>query len=126
MLQNFLLVAVGGSMGAMTRYAISLASVQFWGDSFPWGTFLANSVGCLAMGFIVGIGLQKDFEVWWLLIGVGVLGSLTTFSTFSAETIQMALDNRWAGAVFNACGNVFTCLVSCFVGIFLARTLAGS
>lgn len=126
MLNNFLWVALGGSIGAMLRYGISIACVHFWGNSFPWGTFVANTIGCLAMGILVGLGLQKDFETSWLLLGVGVLGALTTFSTFSAETLQLAIDGRWLSSVWNVTANVFACLVACFAGIWLSRLAGGS
>ena len=126
MISNFLFVAFGGSVGAMMRYAISLMSLHFWGDSFPWGTFVANCLGCLVMGFLVGAGIQKDFETSWLLVGVGILGALTTFSTFSAETIQMALDGFWIRCTLNVLGNVFASLGACFLGVIISRLLSGA
>jgi len=121
MLVNFLWVALGGSIGAIMRYGISLGSVHLFGMSYPWGTLIANVLGCLAMGFLVGLGVHKEFETHWLLLGVGVLGSLTTFSTFSAETLQMAIDGKWGISVANALGNVVLSLLACFAGIGLAR-----
>ena len=126
MLVNFLWVAAGGSIGAMLRYAISLASIHWWGDAFPWGTLLANLAGCLIMGMVMGIGLHKEFETHYLLLGVGVLGALTTFSTFSAESLQLAMDGHWMASGLNILGNVAGCLLACFAGLVLSRWVVGS
>ena len=126
MLSNFLFVAIGGSIGAMLRYGISLGSSSIWVGAFPWGTMVANLTGCLAMGVLMGLGIQKEFETHYLLIGVGVLGALTTYSTFSAETLQLAMDGQWAIMSFNVVGNLAGSLGACFLGLFFCRLASGS
>jgi len=90
-----LLVMIGGSLGAGLRYGFGLAASKIFGLGFPWGTMLCNLTGSLLMGALVGatamglIGDSKEAEQIRLLIGVGVLGGFTTFSSFSLEAISL-------------------------------------
>ena len=126
MFLNFLWVGIGGSIGAMLRYGVYLFSTSLLGDAWPWGTLLANLFGCFAMGVVLGMGLHKEVELPYLLFAVGVLGALTTFSTFSAETLELALQGRPLTATFNVLGNVIGCLVSCYAGLLIAKYWAGT
>ena len=88
-------ICVGASLGALLRWRLGL-----WlntGSLLPWGTLAANLIG----GYLVGISLgvfqsmpQMD-PVWRLLLVTGFLGALTTFSSFSAEVVQMLIEERW-------------------------------
>ncbi len=88
-------ICVGASLGALLRWRLGL-----WlntGALLPWGTLVANLIG----GYLVGIALgvfqsmpQMD-PVWRLLLVTGFLGALTTFSSFSAEVVQMLIEERW-------------------------------
>lgn len=103
------LVFLGAALGAPLRYLADRA-VQARHDSvFPWGTLVANLTGCLALGALLGAGTALP---GWIaaLLGVGVCGALTTFSTFSYETVRLAED----GAYFYAVANV---LVSVIAGV---------
>jgi CrcB protein len=73
-----LLVALGGALGAATRYALA----QRWDSLHPWGTYAANSAGCLALGALSGAGLNGHPAA---LLGVGFCGALTTFSSFAVQ-----------------------------------------
>lgn len=126
MLFQLFMVAVGGSLGAMLRYGIALASNHWWGATFPWGTLVANLTGCFVMGVLLGTGVQKNLETHYLLFGVGVLGALTTFSTFSAETVQLAVEGQWTATGINVFVSTAGCLAACFVGLQLSRMWAGS
>ncbi len=94
-MKALLLVMLGGSLGAGLRYGFSLAASKIFGLGFPWGTMLCNLTGSLLMGALVGaaaiglIGDSKEAEQIRLLIGVGVLGGFTTFSSFSLEAISL-------------------------------------
>lgn len=80
------LVAVGGAAGALARYGIATAMPVAPG-TFPWATLLTNLSGCLALGVL--IGLRPDDLVLRTLVGTGVLGGFTTFSTFALETDRL-------------------------------------
>jgi CrcB protein len=84
------LVMCGGSLGAASRYGISLLSAKAWGTQFPWGTLMVNLVGCFLIGLLFALAdrvrlLTPDMR---LLLITGYLGALTTFSTFSLETVN--------------------------------------
>ena len=92
---NFLFVALGGAVGAMARYAISLIPLK---TEFPFLTLITNVIGAILIGFIVGItsgrdGVSKNMVLFWK---TGVCGGFTTFSTFSFENLQL-LSNKAYG-----------------------------
>lgn len=90
-----LLVALGAAVGAPTRYAVEqhVAPRLVWmHDGFPWGTWIVNMVG----SFILGWASAALAAPQLLLVGVGFCGSLTTFSGFANETVQMGRARRWA------------------------------
>ncbi|WP_330232650.1 fluoride efflux transporter CrcB [Nocardia sp. NBC_00508] len=111
---NVLLVVLGGALGAPLRYLIDRA-VQDRRDSlFPWGTFLVNLIGCLVLGGLSGAGtaLATPLFAW---LGTGFCGALTTYSTFSYETVRLAE----RGAYFYAAMNV---VVSVIAGLAAAMS----
>ncbi|MEI5100443.1 fluoride efflux transporter CrcB [Streptomyces sp. PmtG] len=93
---NWLLVAAGAAVGAPLRYLTDRALSARHGGAFPWGTFTVNAVGCLALGLLTGAA-SRDVQ---LLLGTGLCGALTTYSTFSYETLRLAE----GGAGFRAAG----------------------
>ncbi len=114
MLSNWMLVAVGGAVGAMLRYLISETTPD---TGFPWATLSVNLMGSLLLGLVAAATLASALsESQALLLGVGLLGAFTTMSTFSVETITMVEAGHWrlAGAYV---------LVSAILGPVLA--LAG-
>jgi len=90
------LVCLGGALGASMRYGIAVGMERFapkFASAFPWATMIANFIGCFAIG--IGIGLLGREGVKWgaelqLMLLVGVCGSLTTFSTFASQTIELS------------------------------------
>ena len=82
---NFLLVGVGGGLGAMARYGVESATVRYFGAlTFPFATFAVNLLGCLLIGIVVGLGSNGESlgEHAKLFLAVGFLGGFTTFSAF--------------------------------------------
>ncbi len=124
MFLNFLLVAIGGSVGAMLRYSLSQWLVSTTGH-FPWGTLVANLTGCLLMGVLLGTGVQRNLETSWLLLGVGVLGSLTTWSTFSGETLQLWINHHNGLAIASLLANLVGSLTACAIGFWLVCRHSG-
>ncbi len=86
------LVMCGGSLGAASRYGVSLLAARIWGARFPWGTLIVNLVGCFFIGLLFGLADSVRFLTpeMRLLLVTGYLGALTTFSTFCLETVTAA------------------------------------
>ncbi|MGQ4596351.1 fluoride efflux transporter CrcB [Nocardia sp. R6R-6] len=115
---NVLLVVVGGAIGAPLRYLIDRA-VQDRRDSlFPWGTFLVNVIGCFVLGGLSGAGTALATP-FFVLLGTGFCGALTTYSTFSYETVRLAE----AGAYFYAALNVVVSVVAGLAAVISSYAL---
>lgn len=114
---NVLLVALGGSIGAVFRYLISIFMVQVFGSSFPFGTLVVNVIGSFFMGVIYALGQMSHISPELkALIGVGLLGALTTFSTFSNETLLLLQEGDWLKAILNVVLNLSLCLFMVYLG----------
>ena len=116
---RWLLVALGGAVGAMARYGVGLAAERWPG--LPLGTWAANALGCLLIG--LALPLVKDDSAR-LAILVGVLGSFTTFSTYSADTVVLWEAGRTGWAVANALGSVAVGAACVLAGLAAGRALA--
>jgi CrcB protein len=123
---NVLLVALGGGLGAASRFGVSLA-VPVRADGWPWATFSINVAGSFLIGLLAGWLAAKgeDGEPWRLFLGVGVLGGFTTFSAYSLETMRMIERSDWVGAATYAIGSVIAGLLAVGIGIALARRVFG-
>ncbi len=114
---NILLVAFGGSIGAVLRYLISIFMIQVFGSSFPFGTLLVNVIGSFFMGVIYALGQMSHISPELkALIGIGLLGALTTFSTFSNETLLLLQEGDWLKATLNVVLNLSLCLFMVYLG----------
>ncbi|MCT8986268.1 fluoride efflux transporter CrcB [Shewanella phaeophyticola] len=114
---NVLLVAIGGSIGAVLRYLLSIFMIQLFGSSFPFGTLMVNLLGSFLMGVVYALGqLSHVSPEIKALVGVGLLGALTTFSTFSNETLLLMQDGLWHKAILNVLLNVTLCLLMVYIG----------
>jgi CrcB protein len=118
---NWLLVIAGAAVGAPLRYLTDRA-VQAGHDSvFPWGTFGVNVAGCLILGVLTGAGAVSAHLQ--LLLGTGLCGALTTYSTFSYETLRLAEDGARFYALANLVGSVAAGLGAAFTGAALADAI---
>ncbi len=122
---NLFLISLGGALGALVRYFIAITFGTITSYGFPIGTLLANVVGCFLIGLLVGSGAGEQNENMRLGIGVGFLGALTTFSTFSAETLQQMLNGNWGVATINVVANLALCLIAVFAGVIVGRKIWG-
>ncbi|MFF8193151.1 fluoride efflux transporter CrcB [Streptomyces bobili] len=121
---NWLLVVAGGMVGAPLRYLTDRA-VQARHDSvFPWGTFVVNIVGCAVLGLVTGAALAgaADGDLR-LLLGTGFCGALTTYSTFSYETLRLTETGAGLYAAANVVVSVAAGVGAAFAGVWLAQTV---
>ncbi|WP_275558386.1 fluoride efflux transporter CrcB [Streptomyces sp. 5-6(2022)] len=123
---NWLLVIAGGMVGAPLRYLTDRA-VQTRHDSvFPWGTFLVNMAGCLVLGLLTGAAAEgAASQRLQLLLGTGLCGALTTYSTFSYETLRLAEEGARLFAVANVGLSLVAGVGAAFAGVGLAHALWG-
>lgn len=123
---NWLLVALGGAIGAPLRYLTDRAVQRRHDTVFPWGTFTANVSGCLVLGLVTGaVAAGAASSQVQLFLGTGLCGALTTYSTFSYETLRLVEDGARFYAAVNVIASVVAGLGAAFVGIAFARALWG-
>jgi CrcB protein len=126
-LREILVVGLGGFFGAISRYLLSGWVQRFSGSGFPWGTWAVNVAGCLAIGGLMGLAdtrlaLTAETRVF---LGIGLLGSLTTFSTFGYETIELVRGSQLTMALGNVAANVFVGCAAVYLGRVLVRSTLG-
>ncbi|MEU9620927.1 MULTISPECIES: fluoride efflux transporter CrcB [unclassified Streptomyces] len=121
---NWLLVITGAVVGAPLRY-LTDRTIQSRHDSlFPWGTFTVNVVGCLILGLLTGaVAAGAASSAIRLFVGTGLCGALTTYSTFSYETLRLAEDGTRFYAAANITASVVAGLGAAFTGVALARAI---
>lgn len=118
---NWLLVVAGAMVGAPLRYLTDRAVQARHDTVFPWGTFAVNVVGCLVLGVLTGaVSYGAASHSVQLLVGTGLCGALTTYSTFSYETLRLTGD----GARFLAAANVVTSVAAGLGAAFMGAALA--
>lgn len=122
----FLAVALGGALGALTRYGVNLLALRLGADLFPWGTWTVNLLGCFLIGVAVPFVATSHTDTARLLVVTGFLGAFTTFSTFSLESLTLWTSGRPGLAALNVLGSVGAGLVCVVLGLALARGLGAS
>lgn len=123
---NFLLAGIGASIGAMLRYAITNYGKKHWewiGNKFsnlPTPTLLINLTGSLILGLIFGIGVNAFV---YALVGTGVMGGYTTFSTMNTELVELYKSGNYRGLTFYALSSYLGGLILVFVGFYLGKLI---
>jgi CrcB protein len=122
---QLILIAAGGAAGALARFGLSKAVYGLFGTAFPWGTLAVNTLGSLLIGFLSVLFADRLSIPPELKAGLlaGVLGALTTFSTFSLETFGLLEQGELGRALANVLANVVLCLLLTWLGVTLARQL---
>ena len=117
-----LAVAIAGGIGAGLRYLVDVGIGRRLGGAFPWGILVVNVTGSLLIGAVTGAAANT--EVAWML-GVGLLGGYTTFSTVAVETWLLAETGDRRAAWGNALGSLLGCVAAAAAGLMLGAWLAG-
>lgn len=119
---QYLLVAAGAAAGAPLRYLVDRAVQLRHRGLFPWGTFTVNVTGSLVLGTLGGLslggGTGSDLQ---LLLGTGLCGALTTYSTLSYETVRLVQQQARFLAVANLLGSVVAGLGAAVLGYAIGR-----
>ncbi|HEY7323737.1 MAG TPA: fluoride efflux transporter CrcB [Streptosporangiaceae bacterium] len=119
-----LAVLAGGMVGAPARYLVDRAIQARRDTVFPWGTLAVNLAGSLVLGFLLGaqrhLGLSPAV---FALLGTGLCGGLTTFSTFSYETLRLLEDGAVSEAGLNVIGSLAAAVLLAWLGYLLAGAL---
>ena len=123
----YLLIALGGALGSVARFALSGFVANHFGPTFPWGTFVVNVTGSFIIGFyatltapdgrVFASGHSRQFFM------TGICGGYTTFSSFSLQTLNLVRDEEWLQACGNAVGSLVACLVAVWLGHLAAAYL---
>jgi CrcB protein len=134
-MRELMLVAVGGSLGALARYGTGLAAGHLLGKGFPWGTLAVNVVGCFAMGIVMTIMLNLEpkppthpqvklaFDLWHKGVAIGFLGGLTTFSSFGGDTLREMAAGRMGLGLTNVAANLLLSLAAVWAGMSLMQAI---
>jgi len=122
---GFLIVFLGGGIGAALRHGVNIAAARLLGTAFPYGTLAINVLGSLAMGliaeyFALKVGLPQR---WRLFLTTGVLGGFTTFSAFSLEAALLYERGQIAGAAIYVVASVVLSIGALFAGLAIVRML---
>lgn len=125
---ELLAILVGGTLGGMARFALADAVGRRFGGQFPWGILLVNVSGTLLIGIAAAAAMPApgDGSTAWQLGAVGFLGSYTTVSSFSLQTLAMLHDRKWTSAAANVLLSLGLCLGGSAAGFWLGVRLTGS
>jgi len=125
-MEKILYVGIGGLLGAISRYLMTIWSIEKFGLTFPYGTLLVNTLGCFILGVIVTIFDEKLItnDNIRLFTIVGFTGGLTTFSAFTYETIKLVENYNIFSAVLNVGLNIFLGILCITLGMALGKTIS--
>lgn len=122
-MQGLLAVAAGGMVGAVSRYLLMIAATKLFGHGFPYGTLIVNVVGSFAMGVLVemmALAWSASQEAR-LFLAVGLLGSLTTFSTFSLDFVTLYERRDFLALGIYAVGSFALSVGALMLGLAMVR-----
>ena len=112
---------LAGAVGAPLRYVVEMAITARWRRAFPLGTLVVNATGSLVLGVLVGLGLFHGLSLApRLVLGTGLCGAYTTFSTFAFQTVELADDGARGAAARNVGLTVVVCAATAAIGLAVA------
>jgi len=120
---KIIIVGSGGFIGAVLRYTISGWTHRLLGSGFPYGTLIVNLLGSFILGFFLfySEGRSTISPLWRNFIAIGMMGALTTFSTFSYETYMLLQENLYMQVFLNIFLNVTLTLIAVWAGLAMAK-----
>lgn len=125
MLKTILLVGSGGFIGSVARFFVSKLnlSIQLYG--IPAGTLLVNVSGSLLLGFLAGLTIRNIFltQEWRLFLMVGICGGFTTFSTFTAENLQLVQNGQYSNALIYTMASLILGFAGVYLGFILSKMI---
>lgn len=122
---NLLVIAVGGALGSICRFAVSKFVQDYSGSGFSWGTTTVNVIGCFVIGLLWSLSNEKDFlsPASRFFFMIGFLGAFTTFSTYALETINFYRENELLFMAANILLNNLIGFIMIIMGIWVGRLL---
>ena len=123
MIKQVVAISVGASCGALCRWGMVLLMQRWLGTGYPWATLFVNALGSFALGFLVIYFLDRTHlsDLLRLLLTVGFLGSFTTFSTFSVETVRLMEQGSITMSLVHTVGSVVLCIFMAWLGMLVAK-----
>lgn len=122
-MQTVLLISLGAVLGANLRYWFGAWAGQRLGTQFPIATFIINLAGSLVLGFFITVATERLLidPRWRVFFAIGFLGSFTTFSTYTYESIMLILAGNWLSGLANLLGSAILGGLAAVLGIWLGR-----
>ena len=123
---GFVIVFIGGGLGAALRHGVNLLSARLFGTAFPWHTLIENVTGSLVMGFLAAYFAFKadpSSQHWRLFLTTGILGGYTTFSTFSLDSALLLQKGAYIQAASYMIGSVLLSVLALFAGLWIVRVI---
>lgn len=122
-----LLVAIGGAIGSVLRYATALLTAHWLGDQFPYGTMIVNLAGAFVIGLVHELAAEALLMpgTLRLFLTTGMMGGLTTYSSFSYETVRLMESGAWTSAWVNVVVTTVAAIGLCVLGMATGRMVLG-
>jgi CrcB protein len=119
------LIATGGALGTALRYVLAVGMLRWLGPALPWGTLTANALGSLLLGIVMEASGDRELAgvPVKLVLGTGVLGGFTTYSSYNLETLRLFEQGAWLRGGGYLVGTVLLCLLAGVAGVALVRWL---
>ena len=122
---KLLAIALAGAAGTLCRYGLGNLITRLAGEGFPWGTLVANVVGCLVFGVVLSLGEGRLGlgQPWRGILLVGFMGAFTTFSTYAADTALFLRDGPTGYAIANILASNVLGVLALFAGLAIGRSI---
>ena len=121
---SYVYVGLGGLLGSIARYWVTVLGVARFGEAFPYGTFFINVSGSFLLGLLIGaLTAREDGQAWRLFLGTGFCGGYTTFSTYTVETLKLVEEGSLTAACAYFVGGPVLGLAAAIAGMALGRSL---